>query len=120
MGTRNEIWSLPPVLVLHLKRFDFVDSSCHLRRLDKGVSYPLEGLDLTRFARGAESFPEGKCLRAGKEVEIHGLESEAGKLLNGLRGTAMYLDTITKRFCVRIKEKDPFAEWKKVQPKNLK
>jgi len=42
-----ELWKLPNILVIHLKRFEFKNS---LRRdkLDTSVDFPLEGLDMSR------------------------------------------------------------------------
>jgi len=113
-----EFWSLPPVLVLQLKRFEY--SSVMRRRLSTPVHFPVEGLDLSRFCLSEEaSFPEGRCLRAGQRVAITGLQSAAGARLNGVEGEAMYLDTGSNRFCVRLQEGDPAADWKRLKPANL-
>merc|ERR1712190_341691 len=72
---RLEFWSLPPVLILQLKRFEF--TGVQRRRLCTPVHYPLEGLDLTRFCLSdSASFPQGECLRAGQSAMITGLQSE--------------------------------------------
>mmetsp|Transcript_25019 Transcript_25019/g.45878 ORF Transcript_25019/g.45878 Transcript_25019/m.45878 type:complete len:685 (+) Transcript_25019:156-2210(+) len=119
-----ECWSFPPVLVLHLKRFEF--SGTGMRGLARGkitapVQFPLEGLDLTQCCLSdGESFPRQACKRAGEQVVIHGLQSAAGQKLNGLQGTAMWLDASTVRFCVRLHEDDPPDDWKKVKPENLR
>ncbi len=55
-GCRNHVqaekqiglWSLPPVLVIHLKRFAFL-SNRYREKLEEKVDYPLEGLDMSRF-----------------------------------------------------------------------
>jgi ubiquitin carboxyl-terminal hydrolase 4/11/15 len=47
-----EIWSLPPVLVLQLKRFTY--NSYSRDRLDTPVNFPLEGLDLSFAVLGPE------------------------------------------------------------------
>lgn len=113
-----EFWSLPPVLVLQLKRFEA--SSVMRRRLSTPISFPLEGLDLSPFCLSkAESFPEGRCLRAGQRVVIRGLQSAAGAKMNGLEGVAMSLDAGSCRYCVRLQEGDPQADWKKIKPANL-
>jgi len=48
-----DIWSLPEVLVIHLKRFIFTR---RLRdKIDSFVDYPIEGLDLTKYVRSHTS-----------------------------------------------------------------
>ena len=47
MSKRFALWRLPPVLVVHLKRFQFDRTS--RRKLTNKVDFPLEGLDLTRY-----------------------------------------------------------------------
>jgi hypothetical protein len=41
------LWRAAPVLVIHLKRFQY--SGLHRDKLDHLVTFPLEGLDLTRY-----------------------------------------------------------------------
>jgi ubiquitin C-terminal hydrolase len=118
MILRNSIWSLPPVLVVHLKRFE-MNAYGQWMRFNKRVKFPLENFDLTRFSKDTVTFPPGECLRSGQDVEIFGLESEEGKKLNGLRGRAMFLHPVSKRFCVRVDEDDPHDKWKRILPKNL-
>jgi len=110
-----EFWSFPPVLVLQLKRFEY--GGAQRRRVSTPVSFPVEGLDLTRFSlSGSSSFPRGKCVRAGQRVVLQGLQNEK---FNGLEGMVQYLDTKTARFCVRLREGDPPSEWKRFRPENL-
>jgi len=45
-----EIWSLPPVLVMHLKRFSY--SKYHRDKLEVSVDYPIEGLDMSGYCLG--------------------------------------------------------------------
>lgn len=47
MSKRFALWRLPPVLVVHLKRFQFDRTS--KRKLTNKVDFPLEGLDLRRY-----------------------------------------------------------------------
>lgn len=47
MSKRFALWRLPPVLVVHLKRFQF--DRTNRRKLTNKVDFPLEGLDLTRY-----------------------------------------------------------------------
>eukprot|EP00523_Entomoneis_sp_CCMP467_P019717 CAMPEP_0168857200 /NCGR_PEP_ID=MMETSP0727-20121128/15605_1 /TAXON_ID=265536 /ORGANISM="Amphiprora sp., Strain CCMP467" /LENGTH=1184 /DNA_ID=CAMNT_0008911817 /DNA_START=100 /DNA_END=3654 /DNA_ORIENTATION=- len=50
------LWSVPDVLILHLKRFQFdtcMSSGGMLRsKIDDTVTFPIEGLDLTKFILG--------------------------------------------------------------------
>lgn len=118
-----EFWSFPPVLLVQLKRFEWSGTGMHgitRGKITSPVQFPLEGLDLSQSCLSSrESFPRHSCLRAGQQVVIHGLKSEAGQKMNGLEGKAMYLDTSSVRFCVRLHEDDPLEEWKKVRPDNL-
>lgn len=50
---KMELWSLPPVLVLQLKRFTYTTYSRD--RLDTAVAFPLEGLDLSPFVIGPKN-----------------------------------------------------------------
>jgi ubiquitin C-terminal hydrolase len=45
--TRMTLWRLPPVLIIHLKRFQFTQTM--RRKLRDLVLFPLEGLDLSRI-----------------------------------------------------------------------
>jgi len=46
-----DLWKVPPILVIHLKRFSY--RSRHNRdKLDTLVDFPLNGLDLTNFVKG--------------------------------------------------------------------
>ena len=47
MSKRFALWRLPPVLVVHLKRFQF--DSTNRRKLTNKVDFPLDGLDLKRY-----------------------------------------------------------------------
>jgi len=48
---RIDLWRVPDVLVLHLKRFSFTSS--YRDKLDMKVEFPIEGLDLSVFVKGA-------------------------------------------------------------------
>jgi len=116
MFKKVDLWSVPPVLVLQLKRF----AEDMRQRLSTPVNFPLEGLDLRQFCLSeAPAFPADGCVRAGQRVRIHGLESAAGQKLNGLEGVARYLDSGSGRFCVQLAESDPSSEWKRMKPENL-
>jgi hypothetical protein len=48
---KMDLWSTPPVLVIHLKRFQVVPGRYFMQRekLNDIVEYPLEGLDLSNY-----------------------------------------------------------------------
>eukprot|EP01118_Nematostelium_gracile_P016981 TRINITY_DN7131_c0_g1_i1.p1 TRINITY_DN7131_c0_g1~~TRINITY_DN7131_c0_g1_i1.p1 ORF type:complete len:918 (-),score=273.75 TRINITY_DN7131_c0_g1_i1:43-2796(-) len=46
-----DLWGLPPVLVIHLKRFSFKKSYWR-EKLETLVNYPIKGLDLTDYVKG--------------------------------------------------------------------
>lgn len=54
-----ELWSAPPVLVVHLKRFEYERShygfsSTRRAKIDALVDYPVTGLDLAPFIKGPQ------------------------------------------------------------------
>ena len=57
------LWSCPDVLVLHLKRFQFVPGQyfVHRDKISDVVDFPVEGLDLGAYVLGPQ-FPEAPCL----------------------------------------------------------
>ena len=51
-----DLWTLPPILIVHLKRFKFTHSG-RKKKIDRQLKYPLEGWSLSRSMRsthGAE------------------------------------------------------------------
>eukprot|EP00727_Mastigamoeba_balamuthi_P010597 m51a1_g616 putative ubiquitin carboxyl-terminal hydrolase 11 (873) ;mRNA; f:101802-105321 len=50
---RFDLWRMPDVLVIHLKRFSY-SSRMYRDKLDNLVDFPLVGLDLTRFVVGPD------------------------------------------------------------------
>jgi Ubiquitin carboxyl-terminal hydrolase len=76
MSKRFALWRLPPVLIVHLKRFQFDRTS--RRKLTNKVDFPLEGLDLTRYlapTRWDHLKTENTDLKS-QNGESHGDESE--------------------------------------------
>lgn len=53
-----DLWKLPPVLVLHLKRFEFDARSMRFRKIDKELMAP-EVLDLTEYCSSVQR--QGAC-----------------------------------------------------------
>jgi ubiquitin C-terminal hydrolase len=45
-----EIWKLPPILIIHLKRFRFTDRK--REKVKKLVEFPITGLEITSFEKG--------------------------------------------------------------------
>jgi len=114
-----DIWSLPPVLVLQLKRFEF--TGVQRQRLNTKVHFPLEGLNLESFLLSQmPSFPKKTCLRAGKHVAVHGLTSKLGQKLNGEEGVIQYIDSSTgsARWCVQLDDAPDILT--SITPENLK
>lgn len=49
---KSEIWKLPPILIIHLKRVYFDGKK--FSKINDLVSYPIEGLDLSQLAIGSQ------------------------------------------------------------------
>ena len=61
--TRMTLWRLPPILVIHLKRFQF--TSTMRRKLRDLVVFPIEGLDVSKIAA-----PDGRISKGlGKAAQ---------------------------------------------------
>lgn len=52
-----DLWRLPDILVVHLKRFSY--SRYFKNKIDALVDFPLKGLDLTPYIRAGKGAPEG-------------------------------------------------------------
>jgi ubiquitin carboxyl-terminal hydrolase 4/11/15 len=50
-----DLWKLPPVIILHMKRFSF--NNYRRNKIDSFVDFPLEDLDLSEYVKNPE---EGK------------------------------------------------------------
>uniref|UniRef100_A0A7R9UAR4 USP domain-containing protein n=1 Tax=Pinguiococcus pyrenoidosus TaxID=172671 RepID=A0A7R9UAR4_9STRA len=74
------LWAVPPVLIVHLKRFKQNARSSY--KLQTDVSFPLDGLDLSMFLGGKPS--DEPCSSAGfgegEEEEAEEEENDAGDL----------------------------------------
>ena len=53
---RMSLWRLPPVMIIHLKRFQFTQTM--RRKLRELVVFPTEGLDLSRIMAPSSSVPK--------------------------------------------------------------
>lgn len=47
-----DLWKLPKILVLHLKRFGFSNRLLFREKIDNFVDFPLKNLDLTDYVKG--------------------------------------------------------------------
>lgn len=52
-----DVWACPDILVVHLKRFQFIPGQyfVHREKINEFVHFPVEGLDLTRYVIGTHS-----------------------------------------------------------------
>lgn len=69
-----------------------------------------------RDLKKMKNMPQGE-LPNGTKVEIHGLQSETARWLNGQMGTIVQWDVSARRYEIRL---DLNNHIKKIQPKNLK
>lgn len=68
-----DLWKLPDILVVHLKRFSY---SRYLKnKLDTVVSFPLQNLDLTKYVKSKD----GKCYT----YELYAISNHYGGLGGG-------------------------------------
>ena len=51
-----DLWQLPQILIIHLKRFSY-DKGIWRDKIDEYIDFPLKGLDLTRFSLGPQDVP---------------------------------------------------------------
>lgn len=80
---RMSLWRLPPVMIIHLKRFQFTQ---HMRRkLRDLVVFPIEGLDLSRIMAPASDAAASKKERTetkhvdGKDGAVNGELKDDGR-----------------------------------------
>lgn len=78
MTKKLEIWRLPPVMVVHLKRFQYTQT--YRRKLASLVEFPIEGLDLSCCVAPHEEFPEKYPMKRPKEEPI---KEELESKMNG-------------------------------------
>ena len=80
--TRMTLWRLPPVLIIHLKRFQF--TSTMRRKLRDLVVFPLEGLDLSCIMEqdGAQSSGINQASKASGSKEPETDDSTAASSTN--------------------------------------
>lgn len=55
----------------------------------------------------------------GLPCRLHGLNSQAGRRLNGMQGTVMDFEEESGRVLVRLLPGDPPDQWKKIRPENM-
>jgi len=52
-----DLWRLPQVLFVHLKRFSYRNGRSYREKLETFVDYPIDGLDLTKYLKGKSDVP---------------------------------------------------------------
>lgn len=65
MTKKLEIWRLPPIMVVHLKRFQYTQT--YRRKLGSLVEFPIEGLDLSCCVAPHEEFPAKYPMKKTKD-----------------------------------------------------
>lgn len=68
MTKKLEIWRLPPVMVIHLKRFQYTQT--YRRKLGSLVEFPIEGLDLSSTVAPHVENPEKYPMKRPKASSI--------------------------------------------------
>jgi len=69
-----DLWMLPPVLVIHLKRFSYKNRYWR-EKLETLVNYPTKGLDMSPYVKGPEA---GKCV-----YDLYAVSNHYGSLGGG-------------------------------------
>jgi ubiquitin carboxyl-terminal hydrolase 4/11/15 len=64
-----EIWRLPPVMIVHLKRFRHFRGTT--RKVNSLVDFPLQGLDMTPFLAGRGGAQKGGAQKGGAGAGAH-------------------------------------------------
>ena len=65
-----DLWTVPPILIVHLKRFRFTRSG-RKKKIDRQVKYPLEGFDLSKSIKSNHG--------AGKEsYDLYAVSNHSG------------------------------------------
>mgnify|MGYP005848712107 CR=1 FL=1 len=88
---RMSLWRLPPVIIIHLKRFQFTQ---HMRRkLRDLVVFPVEGLDLSRIVAADTSLPTDAGIPS-TPTRKHRKEKKSSKAskTNGRSSPSPYLE----------------------------
>lgn len=101
---RLSIWRLPPILVVHLKRFAFSEAA--RGKLECAVNFPISGLDLeAALADGSPSRlpPDAERAAAGRPgaappYDLYAACCHSGTLGNG-HYTALCLNHSVRRAC---------------------
>lgn len=86
MTKKLEIWRLPPVMVIHLKRFQFTQT--YRRKLVSLVEFPIEDLDLSSCVAPHSEFPDrypmkkksdenGSSTQSSSSTEKAGIDEDA-------------------------------------------
>ncbi len=80
VSTKTDLWKVPDILVVHIKRF-FHMGQCR-EKIRSLVVFPLSGLDVTNFV--AELSPERKNANLGGLMyDLYGVLNHMGDMMNG-------------------------------------
>lgn len=89
------LWRLPPIVIIHLKRFQFTQ---HMRRkLRDLVLFPVEGLDLSRIVASdpLESVDSGGAIRpppSSKKSKANGTDVEPSPSADTIQSSNIFLE----------------------------
>jgi len=70
-----DIWSAPPILIIHLKRFSYRGKFSFREKIDQFISFPLDNLDLSPFIIGPTPVPP--------VYELYAISNHYGNLGSG-------------------------------------
>jgi ubiquitin carboxyl-terminal hydrolase 4/11/15 len=72
-----DIWTVPDVLIIHLKRFLYVPGAhfVYREKLTEMVDFPIEGLDLSDYVLGPST---KSCI-----YDLHGVSEHSGGMGGG-------------------------------------
>jgi ubiquitin C-terminal hydrolase len=68
---KMDIWRLPPVLMIHFKRFQYNQFGDRISKLDNFITYPVADMDFSPFGAGGTPFIGGPALFDLIAVSMH-------------------------------------------------
>lgn len=83
---RIDIWRLPPILLIHIKRFAF--SGSIKKKMDTNIDFPLDSLNLTKFVSSSQK---------PREYQLYAVSNHSGSIDSG-HYTAYVRNSMTKTF----------------------
>ncbi len=85
-----DLWKLPPLLIIHFKRFEYDTKSGHRCRNNAKVSFPMYSLDLSCIARSSQRDPS--------YYDLFAVANHHGRMLSSGHYTAQALNRVTNRW----------------------